>query len=138
MRVFPLPSDNCCRCDGGTSSVQIHNLRYSAATSIIVIRGKETGTQGDAMKEVCQRVLTCGQYAGQEYSYADDQIWRVAHGQSTGGTPSMWREWNMAHHMTRVVRDLGSMAGITFPDGPVSALVEQGSLFPKTENFQSG
>jgi hypothetical protein len=111
--------------------VPIRHLRYTAATSIIVIRGRATGEQGDAMKDVCQRALACGQYAGQRFSYADDQIWRVAHGQSTGGTPSMWREWNMAHHMTRVVRDFGAMVGITFADGPASPLVEQASLFPE-------
>jgi hypothetical protein len=37
----------------------------------------------------------------------------------------------MAHHMTRVVRDLGAMVGITFADGPASPLVEQASLFPE-------
>lgn len=81
------------------------------------------------MKSVCERVLDSGAFAGQGYSYADDMIWRVAKGLSTAGSPSMWREWNMAHHLAQVVRDLGAMSGIKFANGPISVVVEQQSLF---------
>jgi hypothetical protein len=35
----------------------------------------------------------------------------------------------MAHHMVRVIRDLGAMVGLTFEEGPVTAIAEQGVLF---------
>jgi len=55
-------------------------------------------------------------------------------GENQHGNPSMWREWNMAHHMVRVVRDLGAMAGITFAEGPVTTVPEQASLFAEAEH----
>lgn len=115
----------------GGGSAPIRHIRYTGKKTTFVFRGKESGKQGDVMKTVCERVLNSGEFAGQSYSYADDMIWRVAKGMSAAGTPSMWREWNMAHHMTRVVRDLGSLAGITFSDGPVSQAAEQVPLFPE-------
>ncbi|MBP2236343.1 hypothetical protein J2Z31_002857 [Sinorhizobium kostiense] len=113
----------------GGGSAPIRHIRYTGKKATFVFRGRESGKQGEVMRAVCERVLSSGEFAGQGYSYADDIIWRVAKGMSAAGTPSMWREWNMAHHMTRVVRDLGSMAGVTFADGPVSHVAEQHSLF---------
>jgi hypothetical protein len=41
------------------------------------------------------------------------------------GNASMWREWNTAHHITRVVHDLGAMEGIQFSDSRVSQPSQQ-------------
>ncbi|MBX5272618.1 hypothetical protein HJB99_28820 [Rhizobium sp. NLR17b] len=113
----------------GGGSAPIRHLRYTGKRVTIVIRGKETGKQSDVMKTVCERVLSSGHFAGQSYSYADDMIWRVAKGLSNAGTPSMWREWNMAHHLSRVVKDLGALSEVSFAEGPVSRTVQQFSLF---------
>ncbi|WP_429923195.1 beta family protein [Agrobacterium vitis] len=113
----------------GGGSPPIRHIRYTGKKETIVFRGKDTGKQGDAMKVVCERVLNSGEFAGQGYSYADDMIWRVAKGISTAGTPSMWREWNMAHHLAQVVKDLGAMSDLKFASGPASVAVEQQSLF---------
>jgi hypothetical protein len=113
----------------GGGAAPIRHLRYTGKKSTIVVRGKETGKQGDVMKAVCERVLNSGEFAGQGYSYADDMIWRVAKGLSNAGTPSMWREWNMAHHLSQVVKDLGILSGMSFAEGPVSRIAEQFALF---------
>lgn len=108
----------------------IRHLRYTGTTHTLVVRGVEQGKDAAVMRDVCQRVLDSGQFAGQRFSYADDRIWRTAKELDGPGNASMWREWNMAHHITRVVRDLGSMAGITFSDGFASSEpVEQETLF---------
>lgn len=111
----------------------IRHLRYTGMSHTLIVRGAEQGKDADVMRDVCQRVLESGHFAGQRFSYADDRIWRGAKGLDGPGNASMWREWNMAHHMTRVVRDLGALAGVTFSDGYASEPDRQGSLFPEPE-----
>ena len=41
----------------------------------------------------------------------------------------MWREWNMAHHLTRVVRDLAAMSGVEFEEEVEHPEPEQIGLF---------
>ena len=47
----------------------------------------------------------------------------------TPGSASMWREWNMAHHLTRVVRDLAAMSGVEFEEEVEHPEPEQIGLF---------
>ncbi|MEP4929506.1 MAG: hypothetical protein ABJT31_17170, partial [Hyphomicrobiales bacterium] len=91
----------------------------------LVVRGSKDGQDKEVMKQVFQRILDSGHFAGQHFSYADDRIWRGAKGLDGCGNASMWREWNTAHHITRVVRDLGAMEGIQFSDGRVSKPSQQ-------------
>jgi hypothetical protein len=88
------------------------------------------------MTDVFKRLIESEHFSGQGFSYADRRMWEAAKGIATCGNPSMWREWNMAHHMVRVVRDLGAMAGIFFADGPVSAVAVQPTLFVGNEDLQ--
>jgi hypothetical protein len=110
----------------------IRHLRYTTQTDTIIFRGADQGKDADIMREVFQRVLDSGHFAGQSFCYADDRIWRGAKSLDGPGHATMWREWNMAHHMTRVVRDLGAMVGTKFADGRVSMLSEQGLLFSES------
>ena len=108
----------------------IRHLRYTTPTDTLVVRGQKNGADADVMADVFNRVLKSGHFAGQAFSYADDEIWRRANGIGSCGSASMWREWNMAHHITRVVRDLGAMSGIDFEDGRVSEMpAKQASMF---------
>ena len=94
------------------------------------MRGKENGTDSEVMVDVFRRVLRSGHFAGQAFSYADDEIWRRARGIGSCGNAPMWREWNTAHHIARVVRDLGAISGRSFEDGRVSKVpAEQVSMF---------
>jgi hypothetical protein len=112
----------------------IRHARYTGAKSTVVIRGKDTGSHAVNMKDVYTRLVQGEHFSGQGYSYADRRMWQAAMGIATCGNPSMWREWNMAHHMVRVVRDLGAMVGITFAEGPVETVPEQASLFEDAED----
>ena len=105
--------------------IPIRYLRYTTPDHTLVVRGSKDGQDREVMKEVFQRILDSDHFAGQHFSYADDRIWRGAKGLDGCGNASMWREWNTAHHITRVVRDLGAMEGIQFSDGRVSKLSQQ-------------
>ncbi|XUM24052.1 beta family protein [Bradyrhizobium oligotrophicum S58] len=94
----------------------IRHLRYTGRDSTLIIRGAQEGKDADVMQDVCKRVLSSGHFSGRRFSYADDRIWRIANGLDGPGNASMWREWNMAHHITRVVRELGELAHIQFSD----------------------
>jgi hypothetical protein len=105
-------------------------LRYTAIADTLIVRGADTGKDADVMAEVCKRIVDSGHFAGQSFSEADDRIYCLAKGIISGpGTASSWREWNMLHHMTRVVRDLGTLAGVKFALGRVTPVVSQQSLF---------
>ena len=113
----------------GPSGRAILHLRYTTPELTLVVRGKKEGKDLAVMRDVFQRILDSGHFAGQSFSYADDRIWRGAKGLDGSGNASIWREWNMAHHITRLVRDLGAMEGIFFHDGRVSMAPEQVRLF---------
>lgn len=111
----------------------IRHIRYTTPTHTLVVRAKSEGKDDILMKDVCQRIIASGEFAGQAFSSADNQIYRIAQGMDGPGNASMWREWNMIHHMTRVVRDLGQMAGLIFSDGPISVTSEQLALFKERQ-----
>lgn len=112
----------------------IRHIRYTTPTHTLVVRAKSEGKDEVLMQDVCQRILDSGQFAGQDFSSADDQIFRVAQRMAGPGNASMWREWNMTHHMTRVVRDLGLMIGKKFSDSPISVASKQFALFGEEQD----
>lgn len=107
----------------------IPHVRYTTEKNTVVIRGASAGKQSPNMVTVLSRLIERLDFEGQAYSYADRQMWKAAKGYISPGTPSTWREWNMAHHMTRVLRDLGDIAGLKFAEGPVTEIIEQPELF---------
>jgi hypothetical protein len=113
----------------------IRHLRYTTKTHTVIVRGVKEGTDANVMRDVCQRILASEHYAGQSFSEADDRIFRVAKGMDGPGTASMWREWNTTHHVTRVIRDLGAMAGLEFADGRVTVEPDQPSFFDAIEEM---
>jgi hypothetical protein len=113
----------------GKGGMPIPHVRYTTATDTIVVRGNKTSKRSESMRKVFSRLLSGGSFAGQGFSYADRNMWLAANGAGGCGGPTEWREWNMAHHMVRVIRDLGAMVGLTFEEGPVTAIAEQGVLF---------
>lgn len=109
------------------------HIRYTVDGSNLVVRGSDTGTQASAMKDVCQAILSSGKFLGRDFSYADEAIYQIGNGRWSAGTPSMWREWNMAHHMTYIVRQLGAQTGEIFAFGHLREDAEQSSFWPETE-----
>lgn len=106
----------------------IPHIRYTTTTSTVVVRGLKKGNQSDTMIDVFRRTVDRSDYAGQAFSPADRRIWEASRGLIGPGNASIWREWNMTHHMTRVLRDLGQLAGVAFSDGPVTVEDEQTAL----------
>lgn len=109
--------------------IPIRHYRYTTPESWLVVRGVATGTARDAMQQVCIRILNSGQFAGPEFSAADEYIFRTAKGWDGPGNGTVWREINTTHHITRVVRDIGRIKGHQFADRRVSVPAEQPSIF---------
>ncbi len=106
------------------------HLRYTGKSQTLVVRGSDTGAFTPTMRKVCQQIINSGEYCGRGFSYADELIWQYARGWTdTCGDATGWREINTAHHLVRIVRDLGTMSGVSFEDDKVSEYSEQGALF---------
>jgi hypothetical protein len=113
---------------GGGAAPYPH-YRYSAADSWVVARGKSDISPREAMRKVSQSVLDSGVFAGQDFSSADDFIYATANGYAGPGNASTWREINTAHHITRVVSDIGRMRGFSVERRAVTEPPRQAGLF---------
>ncbi len=114
-----------------SGGIPIRHYRYATPGSWLVVRGETTGKTDQVMQDVCQRILASGLFAGRQFSSADEYIYRTAKGWDGPGNGSTWREINTAHHITRVVRDIGTIKGMSFFDVKVSDPTDQFSLFDK-------
>ena len=112
----------------GGGGAPIRHIRYSTERSVIVVRGTMSGSQSDVMRGVFNRVVSHPDFAGQAFSPADRKLWEASKGLVNQGNASTWRQMNMTHHMARVLRDLGQLAGLSFADGSVSVEREQLTL----------
>ncbi|GJD39928.1 beta family protein [Methylobacterium bullatum] len=109
--------------------IPIRHYRYTTPDSLLVVRGADTGKNDVVMPEVAARVVSGGHFAGREFSSADDLIFQTAKRWVGPGNGTTWREINTTHHITRVVRDIGKIKGISFRDRLVSTPAMQTSLF---------
>lgn len=113
---------------GGSGAIR--HYRYSTPDDWYVPRGASTGTHDEVMREVCQRILDSGYFAGREFSSADDFIFLTANGEASGpGSATTWRAINTTHHITRVVTDIGQVRGRTFSPRLTRPLAVQNDLF---------
>ena len=112
-----------------SSAIAIPHVRYTTKTSTLVIRGAATGKQSERMVAVLKELTEHADFAGKGFSYADKRIWDTANGLATAGTASNWREWNMAHHILRVVTDLAALTGVLLNEDEVLEEIEQAELF---------
>lgn len=113
----------------GGGGPPFRHIRYTGDSVTLNIRGADSGTPTSAMQEVCRRLISREEFAGKGFSHADEQLYFLANGLVSAGPPSTWREWNMNHHITKVVRDLGNLAGIKFFERGASAHEVQENLF---------
>ncbi|MGJ4903175.1 beta family protein [Bradyrhizobium sp. HKCCYLS2058] len=112
---------------GGAPAIRHH--RYAIADAWLIQRGPEIGTQASAMRAVSEAIVTSGHFAGRTFSTADNRIYLVSKGLVGPGTAKEWRGINTTHHITRVVTDIGTVRGVTFPQLETSPLPEQQNLF---------
>jgi T4 beta protein len=108
----------------------IRHYRYATPEAWLVQRGPDTGTHAASMRKVCQKILASGQFAGRNFSSADDYIFRTAHNAGGPGGGKEWRAINTTHHITRVVADIGSVRGLELKRTTLEPLESQMALFP--------
>lgn len=111
-----------------SGGIPIRHYRYTTPDSWLVVRGSAEGQAEAVMRGVCERILRSGQFAGRGFSSADDYIFMTAKGWDGPGNGSTWREINTTHHITRVVRDIGGIKGMTFAEATFSDPADQPSF----------
>jgi len=99
-----------------SGGIPIRHYRYTTPDSWLVVRGSAKGKAEAVMRGVCERILRSGKFAGRRFSSADDYIFKTAKGWGGPGNGSTWREINTTHHITRVVRDIGGIKGMSFAE----------------------
>jgi hypothetical protein len=112
----------------GSGGRAIRHYRYTTPDDWLVVRGKNEGADGVVMRDVCTSIIGSGQFAGRQFSTADNFIYMTHRGLAGPGNSTNWREINTCHHITRVVRDIGTVKGFTFVDGNYAEPLEQLSL----------
>lgn len=128
--VFGDYGADCAKFEFRKSSggIPIRHYRYTTPDSWLVVRGSAAGQAESVMRGVCERILRSGKFAGRGFSSADDYIFKTAKGWDGPGNGSTWREINTAHHITRVVRDIGVIKGMSFAETTFSDPADQPSF----------
>ncbi len=90
-------------------------LRYTGADEFLVSRGPDIGAVSPAIRSSAQAIVRSRHFAGRGFSSADEAIHQISIGNEIGN-PTNWRALNTCHHLTRVVRYVGSAVGISFSD----------------------
>jgi hypothetical protein len=111
-----------------SGGIPIRHYRYTTPDSWLVFRGPAAGQAEIVMRDVCERILRSGKFAGRGFSSADDYIFQTAKGWQGPGNGSTWREINTTHHITRVVRDIGGIKGMSFAETAFSDPADQPSF----------
>ena len=111
-----------------SGGIPIRHYRYTTPDSWLVVRGVAAGQADVVMRGVCERILKSGKFAGRGFCSADDYIFKTAKGWDGPGNGSTWREINTAHHITRVVRDIGGIKGMSFTQTTFSDPADQPSF----------
>lgn len=94
-----------------SGGIPIRHYRYSTEMHWRVERGQSKLSTRDAMRAVCKSIVESEDFAGREFSSADNYIYATANGNDGPGCPWMWRGINTTHHITQVVSDLSKMKG---------------------------
>ncbi|MEO9972014.1 MAG: beta family protein [Hyphomonadaceae bacterium] len=97
---------------GAGSAAAIRHYRYTTPESWLVSRGAETGKDKARMQWVATQILNSGQFAGRDFSQADEYIHNTANGSGGPGNSTTWRQINTTDHLTRVVHDIALARGI--------------------------
>lgn len=107
----------------------IPHSRYTTPSSWLVVRGERTGSMFEVMKEVFERIVVSGQFAGPTFSQADAYIFDVArNGGPSAGSATTWRQLNTTHHITQVVADIAKVRKIRISQIPGAPVGVQESL----------
>jgi hypothetical protein len=114
----------------GGSAMPIGHYRYSTSRDWFVVRTDTAKQMAEGMREVCEKIIASGHFAGHAFSRGDGYIAECAAGNDGPGNAANWRWANTVHHLTRVTADLGVLRGYEIPPLPRRAPVVQQVLFP--------
>jgi len=118
----------------GGGGIAIRHYRYATSNEWLVARGTDTGKHSKVMPQVAKKILESGDFSGRGFSVADSIIYNLGSGLGGGsGSASQWREINMIHHITQVVRDIGVKRGLKFRDVHFADESAQIDLFEPVE-----
>lgn len=124
--VFGDYAADCAKMVFGMSGGRaIRHYRYTTSQHWLVSRGAESGRDQTVMRDVCGRIVRSGYFAGRSFSSADEYIYKTAEGDDGPGNAAIWREINTAHHITRVVKDIGGIKGLRFAEREVGPPARQ-------------
>jgi hypothetical protein len=114
---------------GGAAAIR--HYRYATSTAWRVQRGVDTGSNAAIMRTVCQALSKSPDFAGRNFSSADDYIFRTANEGGGPGGAGQWRAVNTTHHITRVVADISTIRGLDFRQPALEPAARQIPLFPE-------
>ena len=118
--VFGDFAADCAKIDfGGAGGRPILHCRYTTESDWLVVRGEDSGSHFEIMKNVFGRLVNSGKFSGAGFSEADLYISDVVHGiLNSAGNASTWRQLNTTHHITQVVADMAKVRGIHITEIP--------------------
>lgn len=128
--VFGDYAADCAKINFDKSSGKpICHHRYTTPNDWRVVRGSKEGCNEVIMRNVCERIVGGGYFAGRSFSVADEFIYQTSKDIVDSRSATKWREVNTTHHITRVVRDMGAVKGMSFDDIKVEPDAMQARLF---------
>lgn len=118
--VFGDFAADCAKIDfGGSGGRPILHSRYATASDWLIVRGEDSGSHFEIMKNVFSRLVNSDKFSGTGFSEADTYIYDVVHGRlNSAGNASTWRQLNTTHHITQVVTDMAKVRGIQISEIP--------------------
>ncbi|MEV4640402.1 beta family protein [Actinoplanes sp. NPDC049548] len=89
------------------------SLRYTDDEVWWIYRWARDNDGNKAMYDLCSSLTEADHWPaeGAGYSWGDGEIARCAEGFGGPGNPMLWRAWGTAHHLTHVIRALGTAQG---------------------------
>lgn len=86
------------------------SLRYTVDDAWLIAKGVNVREHKFGQyRQLCEQVIKSGQFAGPDYSPADQYILDCAAGTASTGNLSVWRRIGTSHHLVKVVRDLATL-----------------------------
>jgi hypothetical protein len=84
-----------------------NNIRYTASQATLVARGEGASIQQSRNQyvELCEWLVKCPDFSGQEFSWGDRLILDCFEGRLRPGSQSMWRGVGTSHHIRRVLAE---------------------------------
>lgn len=86
------------------------SIRYTGIGGWFVVRGGRLADEGhDQYHKLAAQVIDSAHWQSEGFSWGDQYIGRCARHEVAPGTPQLWRQVAVSHHITTVVKDLSTL-----------------------------